>query len=343
MKEAKKILVTGSAGFIGFHLTKRLLEEGNIVVGIDNINEYYDPELKFARLQELGILKQRVEWGNEVNSDKYEGHKFVRLNLQDKEALFDLFEKEKFNIVVNLAAQAGVRYSIDNPDIYIESNLIGFYNLLEACRYFPVEHLIYASSSSVYGDNHDVPFKETANVDQPISLYAATKKSNELLAYTYSHLFNIRTTGLRFFTVYGPWGRPDMALALFTKNILEGTPIKVFNNGDLSRDFTFIDDIVKGVISVANMERISDYQLFNIGNNSPIQLMHFIKAIENELGNKAKLDMLPMQPGDVHQTWADTSELEKYTEYKPSTSIKEGVEEYVKWFLNYYKSYTVPS
>lgn len=336
--DSKKVLVTGSAGFIGFHLAKRLLEQGYKVVGLDNINDYYDRELKYARLKELGIHKANIEWKKQTLSAKFDRHTFIRLNLQDKQQILDLFEEENFDIVINLAAQAGVRYSIDNPDVYVESNILGFYNLLEACRNHPVEHLIYASSSSVYGDSSDVPFHEDANVDHPISLYAATKKSNELMAHTYSHLFNIRMTGLRFFTVYGPWGRPDMALSLFSRNILEGKAIKVFNNGNLSRDFTYIDDIITGVLKVMESHNVqTKYNLFNIGNNAPVQLLDFVKAIELATGKKAILDMQPMQPGDVHQTWAETRKLECSTGYRSMTSVEEGIRVYTDWYKSYYQ------
>ncbi len=338
--EKKNILVTGAAGFIGFHLCERLLQEGHRVTGIDNLNTYYDVNLKLDRLAELGIGRQAGEWQVVTESTKYPDFQFVRLNLEDKSDIDELFDTFKFDIVINLAAQAGVRYSIENPDVYMRSNITGFYNLLEACRHHPVQHLVFASSSSVYGDSDDVPFREDANVDNPISLYAATKKSNELMAYTYSHLYGIPVTGLRFFTVYGPWGRPDMALSLFTERIARGEPIKVFNEGNLSRDFTYIDDIVQGV--VLTMGKVPDiqpaYRILNIGNNAPVILMDFIRAIEKALGKKAKMEMLPMQPGDVHRTWADVSRLKNLTGYEPQVGVEEGVRKFVEWWLAYQKN-----
>jgi UDP-glucuronate 4-epimerase len=335
-----KVLVTGSAGFIGFHLTKRLLQQGYEVVGLDNINDYYDINLKYARLAELGIGRSEIQEREIVTSPLNPLHRFIKINLEDKEDIDNLFREEKFDFIINLAAQAGVRYSLENPDVYIQSNIIGFYNLLEACRHHPVKHFVFASSSSVYGDSNEVPFKEDAAVDTPISLYAATKKSGELMAYTYSSLFKIPLTGLRFFTVYGPWGRPDMALSLFTEAIINGEAIKVFNNGDLSRDFTYIDDIVEGIDLVVHkapnkVNGKPPYGILNIGNNQPVQLMDFISAIEESLHMKAIIDYQPMQPGDVHQTWADVTELSKLTGYKSKTLIKEGVAKYINWFQEY--------
>ncbi|RAV30998.1 NAD-dependent epimerase [Sinomicrobium soli] len=336
-----RILVTGAAGFIGFHLCKKLVENGHRVVGLDNVNDYYDPELKYARLQELGMQKSETSvFGNTVVSSTYgDILQFVRMQLEDREALPALFEKEKFEAVVNLAAQAGVRYSLENPMAYVDSNLVGFVNILECCRHYNIQHLLYASSSSVYGENEKMPFAVTDNVDHPISLYAATKKSNELMAYTYSHLYGIPTTGLRFFTVYGPWGRPDMAIFLFTKAISEGKPIKVFNNGDMSRDFTYIDDIVQGVEIVLDNPPLKEndkpaYRLSNIGNGSSQSLGDFIKAIENSMGVGAKKEYLPMQPGDVPKTWANISDLEVLG-YKSTTSIDEGVKKFIEWFKGY--------
>ena len=339
-----KILVTGSAGFIGFHLTKTLLERGESVVGIDNINDYYDVKLKYGRLSELGINAEAENWHSEIRSDKYQEHKFVRLNLEDREQLYQLFEKEKFDIVCNLAAQAGVRYSLENPHAYINSNIVGFVNILEASRNHKIRHLIYASSSSVYGNSKTMPLSTTDNVDHPISLYAATKKSNELMAYTYSHLFGIPTTGLRFFTVYGPWGRPDMALFLFTKSIIGNLPIKIFNNGDMYRDFTYIDDIVEGITRVFNAQLIKEnhdskevpYKVYNIGNSKPVRLMDFIRTLEVNLGKESIKEYLSMQAGDVYRTEADISELVKDTGYRPSTTVKAGVGKFVDWYKKYY-------
>ncbi len=329
-----KILVTGTAGFIGYHVAKRLLELGHKVVGLDNINDYYDLRLKYGRLAETGIAENEIVYGNLVQSKNYPEYRFIQLNLEDRENIETLFTHEKFDIVCNLAAQAGVRYSIENPYAYIDSNIVGFMNILECCRHNAIEHLVYASSSSVYGQNATVPFTENGIVDKPVSLYAATKKANELMAYTYSHLYQLHTTGLRFFTVYGPWGRPDMAPMLFAKAITEGEPIKVFNNGDLSRDFTYIDDIVEGVIrvitSASNKEEI--YSIYNIGCSQPVKLLDFIHTMEDALGKKTDLIMMPMQAGDVYQTYADTAKLETDFGYKPNVTLKEGMEEFVKWY-----------
>lgn len=334
----QKILITGAAGFIGFHLSKYLLETKEYkVIGIDNINDYYSTKLKKDRLE---ILK------------KYENFEFYKIDLKEKEKIDALFEKEKFEYVVNLAAQAGVRYSITNPYAYVDSNLIGFVNILEACRNNPVKHLLYASSSSVYGGNKIVPFSTDHNVDHPVSLYAATKKSNELMAHTYSHLYKIPTTGLRFFTVYGPWGRPDMAYFSFTRNIMEGKPIKVFNHGKMERDFTYIEDIVEAMYKLINKipkenkdwdekkdsisESFAPYKIYNIGNNSPVPLMEFINILEEKIGKKAKKIYLDMQPGDVLRTYADTSDLEKEINFKPSTKLADGLEKFVEWYKEYY-------
>jgi Nucleoside-diphosphate-sugar epimerases len=336
----KKILVTGAAGFIGFHLCKRLAEQGNIVVGLDNINDYYDVNLKYARLHELGIDRSEAEqFNSKVSSHIYTNLTFVRMNLEDREQLPALFQAEYFDAVINLAAQAGVRYSLENPMAYVDSNLVGFVNILECCRHHKIGHLVYASSSSVYGENGKVPFSEEDRVDYPVSLYAATKKANELMAHTYSHLYQVATTGLRFFTVYGPWGRPDMAPILFASAIREGRPIKVFNNGDMSRDFTYIDDIVNGIIialeNPAKAEKAQPYyQVFNIGNGSPVSLMEFIETLESNLGKVAEKNMLPMQPGDVPRTFADTKFLEEIG-YKSSTSLSQGIERFVKWYIEY--------
>jgi UDP-glucuronate 4-epimerase len=332
-----RILVTGAAGFIGYHLVRRLLGEGNRVVGLDNINDYYDVRLKYARLKESGIEQDEVEYGKPVQSKTDVNYRFIRLNIEDVSALKELFAVEGFDIVCHLAAQAGVRYSIENPYAYINSNIVGFMNILECCRHHAVKHLVYASSSSVYGNNEKVPFSEDDRVDYPVSLYAATKKANELMAHTYSHLYQLPTTGLRFFTVYGPWGRPDMAPMLFAKAITEGQPIKVFNNGDLSRDFTYIDDIIEGVIRVTQDIPTKEdphpyYRIFNIGNSQPVQLMEFIQVMEESVGKKAILEMHPMQKGDVCQTYADTSELRKHFDYSPSTSLEKGVGEFIGWY-----------
>ncbi len=332
-----KILVTGTAGFIGFHLAKKLLERGDEVIGIDNINDYYDVNLKYGRLQELGIDPSKIEENQPVSSSIFPKHTFIKLDLADKDRMEALFKREKFDAVCNLAAQAGVRYSLENPHAYIESNIQGFMNILEGCRENGIKNLSYASSSSVYGLNKEQPFKTTDQVDRPISIYAATKKSNELMAHTYSHLFGISTTGLRFFTVYGPWGRPDMAPMLFADAILHDRAIKVFNQGDMSRDFTYIDDIVDGCIKVIDNPNEKDlYQIYNIGNNAPVQLMDFIKALENSLGKEAKKKYLPMQPGDVKSTYADVSGLIDNFDYKPDTSIQEGVDKFAQWYRAFY-------
>jgi UDP-glucuronate 4-epimerase len=332
---SRKILVTGTAGFIGFHLAKKLLDQGHIVIGLDNINDYYDVNLKYGRLNELGIDKSNLEDNKSLQSSTYPNHKFIKANLEDAETLNKLFETEKFDAVCNLAAQAGVRYSIENPHAYISSNIVGFMNILEACRNYNVKNLSYASSSSVYGLNKEQPFKTTDQTDTPVSLYAATKKSNELMAHTYSHLYNIQTTGLRFFTVYGPWGRPDMAPMLFTDAILNDRAIKVFNHGKMSRDFTYVDDIVDGIVKVINNP--SPYNIYNIGNNSPVNLMEFIKTIENALDKEATKNFMDIQPGDVESTFADVSGLIEDFDYKPETPLSHGVDEFVKWYRGFYK------
>ena len=324
---SKKILVTGAAGFIGYHLSKKLLSQGVSVTGFDNINDYYDVNLKYARLKEL---------------EPYSNFNFIKGDLADKTAVDKLFAENKFDIVVNLAAQAGVRYSIDNPQAYMESNVIGFFNILEACRHNPVEHLLYASSSSVYGNQKKTPFSTDDDVSKPISLYAATKKSNELMAYTYSHLYSIPTTGLRFFTVYGPYGRPDMACFIFTQKIMKGETIKIFNNGDMYRDFTYVDDIVKGIENMLCNPPEADENgdratVYNIGNNSPEKLMYFVETLEKALGKTAVMEFLPMQPGDVYQTYADVTPLIEKFGFKPSTSIEEGIGKFVEWYKEYYK------
>jgi UDP-glucuronate 4-epimerase len=346
------ILVTGTAGFIGYHLARRLLERGDEVIGIDNINDYYDTGLKYGRLKELGFAESDFAFGKRYESERYPGHIFYRVDIADKEALDRIFAEHKPRRVCHLAAQAGVRYSLTNPDAYIQSNIVGFANILEACRHHEVEHLAYASSSSVYGLNERMPFSVGDNVDHPISLYAASKKSNELMAHTYSHLYGLPTTGLRFFTVYGPWGRPDMALFLFTKAILEDRPIDVYNYGKMKRDFTYIDDIVEGVVRIIDhpaepnscwsglrpdpASSKAPYRVYNIGNGKPVELMEFIEAIEAELGKKAQKNLLPIQPGDVPATWADTSALERDFGYKPSTPVREGIRRFIKWYREFY-------
>ncbi len=335
-----RILVTGAAGFIGSALARRLAERGDEVVGIDNINDYYDIRLKFGRLKECGISSNDgFPDGEKCLSSVYPNYSFVRMDLADRDALSSLFRNGNFDVVVNLAAQAGVRYSITNPYAYLGSNLVGFMNILECCRNYNVGYLVYASSSSVYGMCDRVPFRESDQVDNPVSLYAATKKSNELMAHAYSRLYGIPVTGLRFFTVYGPWGRPDMAPMLFATAISKGDPIKVFNNGDMSRDFTFVDDIVNGTVGVVDHRPVASecphevpYKIYNIGCSSPVRLMDFIGEIENALGKEAKKIFLPMQPGDVYQTYADTSLLEKEVGYRPSTSLHDGIGRFIEWF-----------
>ena len=332
-----KILVTGAAGFIGMHLSKRLLERGDEVVGIDNLNDYYDVQLKHDRLKQL---------------DGFDKFTFIKMDMADREAMATLFKEQQFNRVMNLAAQAGVRYSLENPLAYVDSNLVGFANILEGCRHNKVEHLVYASSSSVYGSNTDMPFSVHDNVDHPVSLYAATKKSGELMAHTYSHLYDLPTTGLRFFTVYGPWGRPDMSPSLFAGAILRDEAINVFNEGKMQRDFTYIDDIVEGVIRV--IDKVAEpnteydksspdpatsyapYRVYNIGNNEPVELMEFIETIEDALGKKAEKNMLGMQDGDVVATYADIDALVDAVGFKPATSLKDGIQNFVDWYKNYH-------
>ena len=335
----KKILVTGTAGFIGFHLVQRLLKQDNQVVGIDNLNDYYDPQLKIDRLNQL---------------EGKENFKFFRLDISDRAGMSNLFSEQGFDSVVNLAAQAGVRYSLTNPYAYIDSNILGFLNILEGCRHHQVKHLVFASSSSVYGANTKMPFSVHHNVDHPISLYAATKKANELMAHAYASLYGLPTTGLRFFTVYGPWGRPDMALFLFTKAILTGKPIDVFNHGRMQRDFTYIDDIVEGVVRIIDCipepdphwsgtqpdpgTSYASYKIYNIGNNNPIELMHFISVIEDTLGKKAIKNMLPLQPGDVPATYANVDDLMDLVGFKPQTPIEVGINKFINWYLSYYNN-----
>ena len=324
---SKTYLVTGGAGFIGFHLSESLLKKGAKVIGFDNLNDYYDVQLKEDRLT---ILR------------KYENYIFIKGDLSDKEDVFRLFQEYAPQVAVNLGAQAGVRYSIDNPDAYMMSNMMGFFHILEGCRHYLVEHLVYASSSSVYGGNEKIPFSTQDQVDEPVSLYAATKKSNELMAHAYSKLYHIPVTGLRFFTVYGPFGRPDMAYYKFTQKILAGEPIQIYNNGDMYRDFTYVDDIVRGIENilcnppVQNLKGVS-YKLYNIGNNKPEKLMAYIETLERCLGKTAVKEFLPMQPGDVYQTYADVSDLMRDYDFKPSTTIEEGLSRFVQWYREYYK------
>ena len=347
-----KILVTGTAGFIGFHLAKKLLERGDEVVGLDNINDYYDVNLKYGRLKELGINKANIQNKTFAVSSLYPKHKFIKLDLSDREGMEKLFKEEGFDAVCHLAAQAGVRYSIENPHAYIESNVVGFLHILEGCRQHNVKNLAYASSSSVYGLNQSQPFKTSDHTDHPVSLYAATKKSNEMMAHTYAYLYGLQVTGLRFFTVYGPWGRPDMAPMLFTDAILNDRAIKVFNHGKMSRDFTYVEDIVNGLIKViGNPAKVNlnwdaqnpkpdsssaSYRIYNIGNNAPISLMEFIETIENTLGKVAEKNMLPMQDGDVVSTYADTNDLMRDFGYNPDTKLDEGIKAFVTWYREFY-------
>ena len=348
------ILVTGAAGFIGSFVIRRFAERGDNVTGLDNINSYYDPSLKFARLAEAGIHKEEAEkWYTFTKSSVYgEHYRFIRMNLEDTDAMKMLFANGHFDAVVNLGAQAGVRYSITNPRAYIESNIDGFINVLEGCRDNDVRHLVYASSSSVYGLNNKVPFSEHDGIAHPVSLYAATKKSNELMAHSYSQLYGLPTTGLRFFTVYGPWGRPDMSPFLFMDAILNDRPIKVFNNGDMWRDFTYIDDIVEGIVRITSVipegnpewdssapdpaSSSAPYRIYNIGNSQPTRLMDYIRCIETAAGREAKKDFLPMQQGDVYQTYADSSALAAATGFKPDTPLQDGINRTVAWFRNFY-------
>lgn len=333
-----KVLVTGAAGFIGSHLVEALSAKEYEVVGLDNLNSYYDVDLKYARLANAGILENQISNGRFTQSTIYPAYRFIQLDLTDRQGMEHLFSQEKFDRVINLAAQAGVRYSIENPYAYVQSNVVGFLNVLENCRNHEVHHLIYASSSSVYGMNDKVPFNESDQVDSPVSLYAATKKADELMAHSYSKLYSIPTTGVRFFTVYGPWGRPDMAPFIFLKSVLNGDPIKVFNHGQMSRDFTYIDDIVKGLMSIIEHPSTKSipYQIYNIGNSEPVQLMDFISVIEKTAGREAIKQMTEMQPGDVVCTYADTTKLQHDFGYTPSTSIEEGIRKFYEWFVRYY-------
>ena len=331
-----KVLVTGTAGFIGSFVAQRLLERGDEVVGLDNINDYYDVNLKYGRLEKAGIKKDQLAWYKFVQSDQYPNYRFIQMNLEDKQALQMLFANEKFDRVCHLAAQAGVRYSIENPYAYVQSNIDGFLNILETCRWNNIEHLVYASSSSVYGLNGKVPFSEKDSIAHPVSLYAATKKSNELMAHSYSQLYNLPTTGLRFFTVYGPWGRPDMAYYRFARQICENQPIQVFNYGKMRRDFTYIDDIVEGTIAAIDLG--AAYEIFNLGNHSPVQLLHLIELIEEALGKKAIKELLPMQPGEVLETYADISKSQRMLGFTPKTRIEEGIKKFIDWYRDYHLS-----
>ena len=347
-----KILITGGAGFIGYHLSSALIQQNHDIIGLDNLNGYYNVQLKLDRLSNLGIPSSDISPNLQIKSKQYNNYRFIQFSLENKTRLFELFQKERFDIVINLAAQAGVRYSITNPDVYIQSNIIGFINILEACRNYPVQHLIYASSSSVYGLNGKVPFSVHDNVSHPVSLYAATKKSNELMAHTYSHLYHIPTTGLRFFTVYGPYGRPDMSPSLFAHAIYKGEPLKIFNYGQMRRDFTYVDDIVKGILNVISrvpqanpswdnqtMDPASSsapYAIYNIGNQHPVMLMDYILAFEKAIGKEAIKEFLPMQAGDVLDTYSDMTEMINDFNYLPSTTLEEGVTKFITWFKEYY-------
>lgn len=334
-----KILITGAAGFIGFHTARYFAEQGDQVVGIDNINDYYDVELKYNRLQENGINRELIRDHKPVRSTKYGNYRFFKADLLDKEFIDRIFRDERFDVVCNLAAQAGVRYSINNPYAYINSNILGFLNILEACRFNPVKHLVYASSSSVYGLNEKIPYSETDQVDAPVSLYAASKKSNELMAHAYSKLYNIPATGVRFFTAYGPWGRPDMAPYIFMDSIIKQIPINVFNHGNMYRDFTYIDDIVRGLSLIIDNPPVNQipYKIYNIGHGKPIALTDFIAAIESVTGKSAVKKMVEMQDGDVYQTYADTSALEHNLKYKPYISVYEGLDKFYDWYVSYAK------
>lgn len=334
--DLQKILVTGAAGFIGFHLTRTLLRRGYEVVGIDSLNDYYDVRMKHARLERLGIARTDFAYAAEVRSQTFPSFRFRRLRLEDREKLEELFATEAFDAAVNLAAQAGVRHSLENPYAYVDSNVLGYVNLLECCRRFPVRHMLYASSSSVYGGNTRIPFSEADPVDDPVSVYAATKRSDELLAGVYAHLCALPLTGLRFFTVYGPWGRPDMAPMLFSKAILAGEPVRMFNYGDMARDFTYVDDIAEGVVRLLDAVPAGSVpaEIYNIGSGSPVRLTAFIRTLEEALGRKARLVPAPMQPGDVPCTYADTGKLQRRTGFRPQTTLAEGIARFAAWYLS---------
>lgn len=335
--EKRKILVTGAAGFIGFSLAKELIKDEQLeVTGYDNINNYYDTHLKYDRLQQLGIDQASIRQGEVIPSEQFPNFQFIQLDLENLTGMQSLFATEGFDVVIHLAAQAGVRHSLKNPHVYVSSNIDGFVNILECCKNHKISHLIYASSSSVYGLDSKIPFSENEPTNHPVSLYAATKRANELMAYTYHHLYHLPVTGLRFFTVYGPWGRPDMSPMLFAKAIREGKPIKVFNQGKMRRDFTYIDDIIGGIVKVVKQQS-SAYKIYNIGNSRPIELMDFIGLMEKAMGKEAKKELLPMQPGDVYETYADTSALSADTGYKPTTTLEQGIPKFLEWYLSYYK------
>lgn len=337
------ILITGAAGFIGFHVVKRFLQQKNVeITGIDNISHYYDVGLKYDRLKECGINKNLILTDHITQSSDYSDYDFQQLDLSDYHSLDKLFSKKQFDYVIHVAAQAGVRYSIENPSVYVQSNIVGFANILECCRKYKIKHLVYASSSSVYGMHNEIPYREDDNVDYPVSFYAATKKSNELMAHSYSHLYGLPTTGLRLFTVYGPWGRPDMAPMIFAKSIFEEKSIKLYNNGDMLRDFTYINDIVESIFKVvykipSETNNHPFYQIFNVGNSCPVNLLDFVKTLEKTIGKKAILDMQPMQPGDVKETYADISHLESFINYKPNTSLEKGISDFIAWYKEYFK------
>ena len=335
--EKKKILVTGAAGFIGFSLVNELVRHSSYeIIGYDNINNYYDPQLKYDRLHQLGIDRSSLRQGEVIPSEQFSNFQFIQLDLENLTGMQSLFATESFDIVVHLAAQAGVRHSLRNPHVYVSSNVDGFVNILECCKNHKIKHLIYASSSSVYGLDSKIPFSETEPTNHPVSLYAATKRANELMAYTYNHLYHLPVTGLRFFTVYGPWGRPDMSPMLFAKAIKEGKPIKVFNHGKMRRDFTYIDDIVGGIKKVIELQA-AGYKIYNIGNSRPIELMDFIDLMEKSIGKPAVKELLPMQPGDVYETYADTTALNTDTGYQPTTTLEEGIPKFLDWYLSYYR------
>lgn len=349
-----KILVTGSAGFIGYHVVKRLIASGYSVIGFDNLNEYYDINIKFGRLKECGISIEKIQSGVLICSETFENYSFIKEDLENRQNVLALFKSQKFDVVVHLAAQAGVRYSIENPFAYVNSNLVGFINILEGCRHFECKHLIYASTSSVYGLNEKMPLSEKDSANHPMTLYAATKKANELMAHSYSHLYGLPTTGLRFFTVYGPWGRPDMALFLFTDAIINNKPIDLFNNGDMIRDFTYVDDIAESILRLCNSApptveynwsglepdpsmSSAPYRIFNIGNAQPVRLSEFVNCIQDYLNKKALVNYLPMQLGDVPRTHADVSSLGDYINFNPETPISNGIKNFIDWYLSFYK------